>query len=257
MSIESLGKVVATIIGGIVLIIFMMGVSEGLDSGQRSRTRAPTRQPSTSALVRKNSATPTETLPLSTAALQPITPVKADSAQSTVNQTAVVCGKPCSCSPVMRTITRGTQVAVFETTSCGGDIWYRIGESEWLGPHLIEDSLPGMASFTTAANAPTSTPLELPTAIPTPTFTPAPPTPTPKPPTPIPTTRGCADGCIDYPSWCAPPIKGNVSYNTGERIYHVPGQAYYDETVINSAYGERWFCTEQEARAAGWRKSYR
>ena len=51
-------------------------------------------------------------------------------------------------------------------------------------------------------------------------------------------------------------IKGNVSYGTGERIYHVPGQAYYDATVINEDHGERWFCTEAEARAAGWRKSH-
>lgn len=50
-------------------------------------------------------------------------------------------------------------------------------------------------------------------------------------------------------------IKGNISFTTRERIYHVPGQAYYEETVINEAYGERWFCTEQEARDAGWRKA--
>ncbi|WP_445344460.1 sunset domain-containing protein [Aliirhizobium terrae] len=50
-------------------------------------------------------------------------------------------------------------------------------------------------------------------------------------------------------------IKGNVSINTGERIYHVPGQTYYDDTRISFQYGERWFCTEAEARAAGWRRS--
>lgn len=50
-------------------------------------------------------------------------------------------------------------------------------------------------------------------------------------------------------------IKGNISYNTGERIYHVPGQEFYESTVINESYGERWFCSEGEARAAGWRKS--
>lgn len=50
-------------------------------------------------------------------------------------------------------------------------------------------------------------------------------------------------------------IKGNISYNTGERIYHVPGQTYYFETRIRADQGERWFCSEAEARAAGWRKS--
>lgn len=51
-------------------------------------------------------------------------------------------------------------------------------------------------------------------------------------------------------------IKGNISYNSGERIYHVPGQTYYDETVIDEAYGERWFCSESAAVSAGWRKAY-
>jgi hypothetical protein len=50
-------------------------------------------------------------------------------------------------------------------------------------------------------------------------------------------------------------IKGNVSVNTGERIYHMPGQKYYWATRINMARGERWFCSESDARAAGWRKS--
>ncbi|TYR31150.1 hypothetical protein FY036_15845 [Mesorhizobium microcysteis] len=50
-------------------------------------------------------------------------------------------------------------------------------------------------------------------------------------------------------------IKGNVSIETGERIYHVPGQRYYHDTVISPQHGERWFCSEAEARAAGWRKS--
>lgn len=50
-------------------------------------------------------------------------------------------------------------------------------------------------------------------------------------------------------------IKGNISTRTGERIYHMPGQKYYFETRINWLRGERWFCSESDARAAGWRKS--
>ena len=49
-------------------------------------------------------------------------------------------------------------------------------------------------------------------------------------------------------------IKGNISAD-GERIYHVPGQKYYDRTTINRMAGERWFCSEGEARGAGWRRS--
>ena len=52
-------------------------------------------------------------------------------------------------------------------------------------------------------------------------------------------------------------IKGNISVNTDERIYHVPGGEHYGSTKINIVAGERWFCTETEARAAGWRRSRR
>lgn len=47
-------------------------------------------------------------------------------------------------------------------------------------------------------------------------------------------------------------IKGNIG-SSGARIYHVPGSPAYAGTVIDPASGERWFCTEDEARAAGWR----
>ncbi|MDP3986002.1 MAG: hypothetical protein Q8P77_01050 [Candidatus Veblenbacteria bacterium] len=51
-------------------------------------------------------------------------------------------------------------------------------------------------------------------------------------------------------------IKGNIS-SSGERIYHVPGGSFYDQTKIDTSNGERWFCSEEEARQAGWRKSLR
>ncbi len=51
-------------------------------------------------------------------------------------------------------------------------------------------------------------------------------------------------------------IKGNVSYKTGEKIYHLSNCPYYNSTVINESYGERWFCSEAEAIKAGWRKAY-
>ena len=46
-------------------------------------------------------------------------------------------------------------------------------------------------------------------------------------------------------------IKGNISDNG--HIYHVPGSPSYSSTKIDESKGERWFCTEEEARAAGWR----
>lgn len=49
-------------------------------------------------------------------------------------------------------------------------------------------------------------------------------------------------------------IKGNIS-SSGEKIYHLPGQRYYNQTVISESKGEQWFCTETKAVDAGWRKS--
>ncbi len=52
------------------------------------------------------------------------------------------------------------------------------------------------------------------------------------------------------------PIKGNISKNTGERIYHMPGQEYYSRTRIDWFFSdERWFCSEADARTAGWREA--
>ena len=50
------------------------------------------------------------------------------------------------------------------------------------------------------------------------------------------------DGC---------PIKGNISSNG--RIYHAPWSPWYDRTRVSIENGERWFCIEAEALAAGWR----
>ncbi len=52
-------------------------------------------------------------------------------------------------------------------------------------------------------------------------------------------------------------VKGNVSINTGNKYYHIPGMENYDNTVINPKYGEKWFCSEKEAVAAGWQKAPR
>ena len=48
-------------------------------------------------------------------------------------------------------------------------------------------------------------------------------------------------------------IKGNIS--SGGKIYHMIGCGSYAKTVIDETKGEKWFCTEQEAINAGWRKA--
>ena len=52
------------------------------------------------------------------------------------------------------------------------------------------------------------------------------------------------------------PIKGNIN-RKGERIYHAPWSRSYKRTKVNTSKGERWFCDEAEAVAAGWRAPYR
>ena len=49
-------------------------------------------------------------------------------------------------------------------------------------------------------------------------------------------------------------IKGNIGA-PGKRIYHLPGKGSYGRTKIDLGAGERWFCSETEARAAGWRRA--
>lgn len=48
-------------------------------------------------------------------------------------------------------------------------------------------------------------------------------------------------------------IKGNISKNG--KLYHLPGTRWYQDTGINEEKGERWFCNEEEAIAAGWVKA--
>ena len=57
------------------------------------------------------------------------------------------------------------------------------------------------------------------------------------------------------PAYAAPVclnIKGNVNWE-GEGIYHCPGWRDYDITTIVPGEGDRYFCTEAEAEAAGFR----
>ena len=50
-------------------------------------------------------------------------------------------------------------------------------------------------------------------------------------------------------------IKGNIN-REGERIYHMPGGNSYAKINMDVP-GKRWFCSEDEAKAAGWRPAKR
>lgn len=49
-------------------------------------------------------------------------------------------------------------------------------------------------------------------------------------------------------------IKGNIS-GDGSKRYHLPGGASYDAVKIDARRGERWFCSEGEAKDAGWQRA--
>jgi hypothetical protein len=51
------------------------------------------------------------------------------------------------------------------------------------------------------------------------------------------------------PSGCA--IKGNITKSG--RIYHMPWSPWYAQIRMEPDKGKRWFCSEAEAIAAGWR----
>jgi endonuclease YncB( thermonuclease family) len=67
------------------------------------------------------------------------------------------------------------------------------------------------------------------------------------PQTPSPSTSS-----DDHPQGCD--VKGNIN-RKGQHIYHLPGSRSYSTTSIDPGRGERWFCSEAEAQAAGWRRA--
>lgn len=50
-------------------------------------------------------------------------------------------------------------------------------------------------------------------------------------------------------------IKGNIERNTNKKFYFFPGCSNYQNAIIEKDIGESWFCTEKEAREAGFVKA--
>lgn len=68
---------------------------------------------------------------------------------------------------------------------------------------------------------------------------------------PPPPDAGGTSTC-DYSGKYTPAIKGKAGPEG--RTYYVPGDPLYSATLVDEARGDRWFCTEAEAIAAGWRR---
>jgi hypothetical protein len=72
-------------------------------------------------------------------------------------------------------------------------------------------------------------------------------------PTPLPNPTGaCPEGCESPPAGCV--VKGVIPKD-GYKVYLLPGQLGYATAQIDPRKGERWFCTIDEARTAGWIQS--
>ncbi|MBU3957298.1 thermonuclease family protein [Patescibacteria group bacterium] len=50
-------------------------------------------------------------------------------------------------------------------------------------------------------------------------------------------------------------IKGNVRRDRGTKVYHLSDCYNYEKIVVNERGGDQWFCSEEEAKKAGFRKS--
>jgi endonuclease YncB( thermonuclease family) len=48
-------------------------------------------------------------------------------------------------------------------------------------------------------------------------------------------------------------IKGNV--RDGKKTYHLPGCDNYTQVIVDEAFGDHWFCTEEEALSAGFTRA--
>lgn len=146
--------------------------------------------------------------------------------------------------PIVGGVAAGTPLDIVARTDAGD--WLLLADGAWISASLVDnvpsvpiaDAIPTLPTVSTAQPV---APILATTAL---------------------SERGsnpsaftCIGGCAVPPDpSCA--IKGNVN-SKGEKIYHTPGQRDYERTDIKPEEGDRWFCTPQEAQAAGFRPAQR
>ena len=67
----------------------------------------------------------------------------------------------------------------------------------------------------------------------------------------------CPGGCVSPPPGCV--IKGQMRCvwlhsSVGEKRYYLSGDRNYDRIILHAGRGDRWFCTEDEARSDRWER---
>lgn len=69
-------------------------------------------------------------------------------------------------------------------------------------------------------------------------------------------TQGAQSGLLPVGNCNGPLVKGNIN-SKGQKIYHTVTSGQYMRVEIDESKGERYFCSEAEAEAAGWRAAQR
>ncbi len=64
---------------------------------------------------------------------------------------------------------------------------------------------------------------------------------------------GCGQGCAYHKPGCD--IKGEIYPEWNDKVYFLPTSKSYGAVNMDDQYTHRWFCTENEATANGWKKS--
>ncbi len=59
----------------------------------------------------------------------------------------------------------------------------------------------------------------------------------------------------DFTDSEVPVIKGKIDQKSGDKYYLIPGSTAYQRTFVIESVGDRWFCTEVDARAEGFKQS--
>lgn len=158
--------------------------------------------------------------------------------QFLVAQNANLRGGPSIEYDVVGSVAQGEILQAIGKSADGN--WYKLTNDAWIAKFLVQGNERGLATFDSplladaqVVNNPSTQPD--PANVGNPNSNPF----------------ECTNGCSVAPDpSCA--IKGNVN-SKKDRIYHVPGWRDYNRTNVKPEEGDRWFCTEAEAIAAGFR----
>jgi hypothetical protein len=211
-------------------------VDQSINAPVELPTTAPVEAP-TNPPVELPTSTPTELPPV----LLPI--------GATVNNGANLRSGPGTDYPVLVTAAAGTPLTIVGRNPAGD--WVQTDSGLWISTGLVNNAPTDLAIVT----APPP-PAPAATAV----VVAAPVQPVAAPAVDVPATGSsnpnafvCNGGCTQPPPGSTCVIKGNVNTSSKTRIYHTTSSRRYDDTDIKPEEGDRWFCTEAEAEAAGFR----